>query len=189
MNKITESAVYALLFINVLSIVYIFYPAIFPAVNIISAQHHGAPPPLAALGDRNIKMSFIVEPTVISPSQDAQIKMSLTDEKTGEKIQHVTYRVTLSKNDQIKISEFFHSHLGDLTIVSKNTNSPDISVEGTFDVLTNAVTSDPSGTIGIAGPTFSEAGLYKADIEITTIDNDKTDLPNPLEYHFDINVK
>ena len=189
MNKITESAFYALLFINVLSIAYMFYPTIFPPINIISAQHHGAPPPLAALGDRNIKMSFIVEPTVISTSQDAQIKMSLTDEKTGEKIQHVTYRVTLSKNDQIKISEFFHSHLGDLTIVSKNTNSPDISVEGTFDALTNAVTSDPSGTIGIAGPTFSETGLYKADIEITTIDNDKTDLPNPLKYHFDINVK
>lgn len=189
MNRIIESVAYALLFINVLSIVYMFYPTIFPAINIISAQHHGAPPPLAALGDRNIKMSFIVEPTVISPSQDAQIKMSLTDEKTGDKIQHVTYRVTLSKNDQIKMSDFFHSHLGDLTIVSKNTNSPDTSVEGTFDVLTNAVTSDPSGTIGIAGPTFSEAGLYKADIEITTIDNDKTDLPNPLKYHFDINVK
>ena len=189
MNKITESACYALLLIIVLSIVYMFYPTIFPAINIISAQHHGAPPPLAALGDRNIKMSFIVEPTVLSPSQDAQIKMSLTDEKTGEKIQHVTYRVTLSKNDQIKVSDFFHSHLGDLTIMSKNTNSPDTSVEGTFDVLTNAVTSDPSGTIGIAGPTFSEAGLYKADIEITTIDNDKTDLPNPLKYHFDINVK
>ncbi len=189
MNKITESAVYALLFINVLSIFYMLYPTVFPDINSVSAQHHGAPPPLATLGDRNIKMSFIVEPTVISPSQDAKIKMSLTDEKIGEKIQHVTYRVTLSKNDQIKISDFFHSHLGDLTIVSKNTNSPDISVEGTFDVLTNAVTSDPSGTIGIAGPTFSEAGLYKADIEITTIDNDKTDLPNPLKYHFDINVK
>lgn len=189
MNKITESAVYALLFINVLLIVHMFYPTIFPALNSISAQHHGAPPPMATLGDRNIKMSFIVEPTVISKSHDAQIKMSLTDEKTGEKIQHVTYRVTLSKNDQIKISDFFHSHLGDLTIVSKNTNSPETSVQGTFDVLTNAVTTDPSGTIGIAGPTFSEAGLYKADIEITTIDNDKTDLPNPLKYNFDINVK
>ena len=166
-----------------------FYPTIFPAINSINAQHHGAPPPVATLGDRNIKMSFIVEPTVISTSQDAQIKMSLTDEKTGEKIQHVTYRVTLSKNDQIKISDFFHSHLGDLTIVSKNTNSPETRVQGTFDVLTNAVTTDPSGTIGIAGPTFSEAGLYKADIEITTIDNDKTDLPNPLKYHFGINVK
>ncbi len=189
MNKITKYAVYVLLFTNVLSIFHMFYPTIFPSFSSISAQHHGASPPMATLGDRNIKMSFFVEPTVISSSQDAKIRMSLTDEKTGEKVQHVTYRVTLSKNDQIKISDFFHSHLGDLTIVSKNTNSPVTSVEGTFDVLTNAVTSDPSGTIGIAGPTFSEAGLYKADIEITTIDNDKTDLPNPLKYHFDINVK
>ncbi len=185
MNKITKSSVYALLFINVLSICYIFYPTI----NSINAQHHGAPPPLATLGDRSIIMNFVVEPTIISSSQDSQIKMSLIDEKTGEKIKHVTYRVTLSKNDQIKVSDFFHSHLGDLTIASKNTNAPDISVEGTFDVLTNAVISDPSGTIGIAGPTFSEAGVYKADIEIITMDNDKTDLPSPLKYSFDINVK
>jgi len=185
MNKITRFTVYSLLFINFLSILCIF----FPAIDNIYAQHHGAPPPLATLGDRNIKMNFVVDPPVLSSGQNAQMKMSLTDEKTGEKIEHVTYRVTLSKNEQIKMSDFFHSHIGNLTIASKNTNSPDTSVEGTFDVLTNAVIPDPSGTIGIMGPTFSEAGLYKADIEIITIDNDKTDLPNPLEYQFDINVK
>ena len=185
MKNITKGLVFVLPYMCI----FLVLATVSSAPNYVNAQHHGAPPPLAAIGDRNIKMNFVSEPTAIVSGQNSQLKMSLTDLNSGEKIQHVTYRVTISKNDQIKVSDFFHSHLGDLTIVSKNTNSPDTSVEGTFDVLTNAVTSDPSGTIGIAGPTFSEAGLYKADIEITTIDNDKTDLPNPLKYHFDINVK
>ncbi len=158
MGKSLNYVVYALLFVSVLSIFYIFVPAI----NNTNAQHHGAPPPLATLGDRNIKMSFIVEPTILSSGQNAQIKMSLTDEKTGKKVEHVTYRMTLSKDGQMKMSDFFHSHIGNLTIASKNNNSPETSVEGTFDVLTNAVIPDPSGTIGIVGPTFSESGFIQS---------------------------
>jgi hypothetical protein len=160
------------------------------SVNSISAQHHGAPPPFATVGDRNIKMNFVTQPTIVSAGQDSQMKMSLIDTKTGEKIQHVTYRITIDKDNQTKISEFFHSHNGNLTIASRNSNSPTIAVEGTFDDLTNAyVPDDPSGTIDVSGPLFSQPGLYKANIEITTIDNDKTDLSTPLKYQFDINVK
>ena len=186
MDKTIRHERIGLLFIAIFLVFCVFSPS---TCNYTNAQHHGAPPPLAKLGDRDIKMNFIVEPAVIGSGQNAQIKMSLTDEKTGQKIQHVTYRMTLSKNDQIKISDFFHTHQGDLTIASKNTNSPNVRVEGTFDALTNAVIADPSGTISIIGQVFSEPGLYNADIEIITIDNDKTDLQNPLEYHFDVNVK
>jgi hypothetical protein len=186
MDKATRHANIGKLFITIFLVLCLFSSL---SNNYTNAQHHGAPPPLAKLGDRNIKMNFILEPTVIGSGQNALIKMSLTDEKTGQKIQHVTYRMTLSKNNQIKISDFFHSHQGDITIASKNTNSPNVRVEGTFDALTNAVIADPSGTIAIIGPVFSEKGLYKADIEIITIDNDKTDLQNPLEYQFDITVK
>ena len=158
-------------------------------INSVNAQHHGAPPPIATIGDRNIKMNFVTEPTTIVAGQNAQLKMSLVDAKSGEKIQHVTYRITIIKDNQTKVSEFLHSHRGDLTIASKNTNSSTVNVVGTFDDLSNAIIPDPSGTIEITGPLFSEAGLYKANIEITTIDNDKTDLSIPLKYQFDINVK
>jgi hypothetical protein len=158
-------------------------------INSVNAQHHGAPPPVATIGDRNIKMNLITEPTTIVSGQNALLKMSLVDAKTGEEIQHVTYRTTITKDNETKVSEFLHSHKGDLTIASKNTNSPTVNVVGTFDDLSNAIIPDPSGTIEVTGPLFSEAGLYKANIEITTIDNDKTDLSTPLKYQFDINVK
>lgn len=150
------------------------------------AQHHGSPP-LAAIGDRNIIMNFTTDPQELIAGKDAQMDMHLTDENSGEKIQHVTYRVTVSKDDQTKVSDFFHSHLGELTILTKNAPSSQIAVGGTFDVLTNAFVPDPSGKLTINGPLFSESGAYKIDIEITTMDNDITDLQVPLYYQFIVN--
>lgn len=152
-----------------------------------SAQHHGAPPPLATIGDRNIIMNFTTEPKVLVAGKDAQLDLRLIDENSGEKIQHVTYRVTVTKDEQTKVSDFFHSHLGELIILTKNTPSSHIAVGGTFDVLTNALVPDPSGKITINGPLFSEPGAYQIDIEITTMDNDITDLQVPLNYQFEIN--
>jgi hypothetical protein len=151
------------------------------------AQHHGAAPPLATLGDRNIIMNFDTNPKALTAGQSIQLNMNLTDDNSGEKIQHVTYRVTVSQENQTKISDFFHSHLGELTILAKNTPSSQISVGGTFDVLTNAFVPDPSGKITINGPLFSETDANEIDIEITTIDNDKTDLEEPLQFHFIVN--
>ncbi|MBA3750212.1 MAG: hypothetical protein H0X03_04845 [Nitrosopumilus sp.] len=94
-------------------------------------------------------MNFLSEPTTIVSGQNFRSKMSLIDENSGEKVQPVTYRISLNKDDQAKMSDFFHSYEGDLTISAKNTNSPNINVEGTFDILTNSIVSDPSGTIGI----------------------------------------
>jgi hypothetical protein len=148
------------------------------------AQHHGAPPPMATLGDRSISMDLVIEPKKIIADEDAQIAMHLMDEKTGQIIQHVTYRITISSGDQLMLSEFFHSHVGDLSILVRNSNSSHLTVGGTFDVLTNAIVPDPAGNIVISGPLFSQVGEYDIDVEVTTIDNDKTDLLVPLVYHF-----
>lgn len=103
---------------------------------------------------------------------------------TGQIIQHVTYRITISSDDKLKLSEFFHSHTGNLTILAQNSDSSHLTVGGTFDVLTNAVVPDPAGKIVVKGPLFSEIGEYDIDVEVTTIDNDKTDLQVPLVYRF-----
>ncbi len=147
------------------------------------------PTPIATIGDKNLKMNFIIEPATIILGHNYQLKMSLIDLNSGEKIQHVTYRVTLTKDNQTKLSEFFHSHVGVLKLSSRNINSSNIMVEGTFDPLTNALTPDPSGTIVVTGPLFSEPGLYSSDIEINTINNDKIVLSPPLKFEFFIKVK
>lgn len=164
--------------------IFLIMTAIVSNTEPISAQHHGALPPIATIGDRSISMDLVIEPKKIVSDQDVQLAMQLMDDKTGQTIQHVTYRITISKDAQLKLSEFFHSHTGDLTIMVRNSDSSYMAVGGTFDVLTNAIVPDPSGKIVISGPIFSKPGKYDLDVEITTIDNDKTDLQIPLVYHF-----
>lgn len=152
--------------------------------DLLFAQHHGAPPPMATLGDRSISMDLVIKPQKIIVDQDAQLEIHLIDVNTGQIIQHVTYRITISSDDKLKLSEFFHSHTGNLTILAQNSDSSHLTVGGTFDVLTNAVVPDPAGKIVVKGPLFSEIGEYDIDVEVTTIDNDKTDLQVPLVYRF-----
>lgn len=163
---------------------FIIVTAIVSNTESLLAQHHGAPPPMATLGDRSISMDLVIEPRKIIADQDAQLEIHLIDENTGQTIQHVTYRITISSDDQLKLSEFFHSHTGNLTILAQNSDSSHLTVGGTFDVLTNAVVPDPAGKIVVKGPLFSEVGKYDIDVEVTTIDNDKTDLHVPLVYRF-----
>ena len=40
------------------------------------AQHHGAPPPMANLGDRNISMNLVIEPNRLVSGQDASANTS-----------------------------------------------------------------------------------------------------------------
>jgi hypothetical protein len=56
-------------------------------------------------------------------------------------------------------------------------------------MLTNAWIADPENSITIrGGEIFSQPGTYKAVIEVTTMDNDKTDLPQPILYEINIPV-
>jgi hypothetical protein len=152
--------------------------------NYTHAQHHGASPPLAALGDRMIKMNLNSLPSPLDIGKNAKLTMSLSDENTGEKIKHVTYRISIGKDNNTIASNFFHSHVGELSILVKNSNTSESIISGTFDTLTNSYVPDPSGMISITGPFFMEPGKYTVDAEIITIDNDKTDLSQPLKYNF-----
>jgi hypothetical protein len=55
------------------------------------------------------------------------------------------------------------------------------------DIPTNAWVADPGSPIIVNGPVFSQPGKYKIILD-TTIDNDKTDLPQPLKYELNVPV-
>jgi hypothetical protein len=55
--------------------------------------------------------------------------------------------------------------------------------------LTNAWIADPGNPITVReGGIFSQPGAYKTVVEVTTMDNDKTDLPQPIRYEFNVPV-
>lgn len=179
--------------INKVALFYLFsVSVILITLNLISvtkAQTRETSPLIYTADGRNFKLYFNTNPISISSGQKSQLDLSLIDSDSAIKIQHVTYHITITKDDQVRISNFFHSHIGNLTISIPNNNSSSINIEGNFDPLTNAFVPDPSGTIEISGPLFFQAGMYKINIEITTIDNDKTVLPVPLEYQYNVSVK
>ncbi len=159
----------------------------------VSGQHHGAPPPAASIGDREISLDFKTIPNLIKTDQDAEMKIGFTDERANKGVNHVTFILDVSKDGRKILSEFFHSHEGPLNLLFKQyTNSvslPKYTIGATSDVLTNAWIADPGSPIIVrGGEIFSQPGTYKVVIEVTTMDNDKTDLPQPIEYEFSIPV-
>jgi hypothetical protein len=188
LENIVSLAIYTLLLATVFSL--IISPKPLP---VASGQHHGAPPPAANLGDRKISLNFETQPSPITTGQDVEMKIGFMDEKAKKNVNHVTFRIDISKNGKHYLSEFFHGHEGNVNLLFRNTGKADSStpytVGATLDVLTNAWIADPGSPIIVrGGEIFSQAGTYKAIIEVTTMDNDKTDLPQPLTYEFNIRV-
>jgi hypothetical protein len=84
-----------------------------------------------------------IEPKNLIAGQDARLIMQLRDKNSYEKIQHMTYRITITKDNNTKMSVFFHSHPGELVILTKSNGYSHIVIGGTLDVLTNAFFPDP----------------------------------------------
>src|SRR5215469_2363833 len=150
-------------------------------------------PPAASIGDRKIVSHFDVVPKIVRVGQNVLMKIFLADQNTNQKIIHVTVRMDISKNGKHVLGEFFHSHDGVINIsvrqASSGVTSPaTYTIGGTMDDLTNAWIADPGSPIFVNGNIFSHPGTYKIILEATTIDNDKTDLAQPLTYEYNIQV-
>lgn len=99
----------------------------------------------------------------------------------------------ISKEGKHYLSEFFHSHDGSINVSFRQSSSTATSpsahtVGGNMDDLTNAWIADPGSPIMVNGQIFSQPGIYKIVLEVTTLDNDKTDLVQPLKYEYNIPV-
>ena len=160
----------------------------------VSAQHHGAPPPLASIGDRKVSLNFETNPNPIIIGQDINMKIAFFDENAKKNVNHVTFRMDISKDGKHFLSEFFHSHEGEVNLLFRDatraTSSSDTySIGASSDILTNAWIADPGSPITVrGGGIFSQPGTYKTLVELTTMDNDKTDLPQPILYEFNVPV-
>ena len=95
----------------------------------------------------------------------------------------------ISKDGKHILFDFFHDHNGGVKLMFKDKegDSSSQTIGGNQDVLTNAWIADPGFPITI-GPVFNQSGNYDIGLDITTIDNDKTDLIEPVEYHLDVKV-
>ena len=159
-----------------------------PLANVFA--QHMMMPPAASIGDRKITLSFHTEPQNVKPNQTLLTKLAFIDQNTKQTLQHVTVRMEISDttNGRRLLSEFFHAHNGNIDIDFRPALGLKYAVTGNMDDLTNAWVADPGSPIIVNGAIFSHPGIYRTLLEVTTIDNDKTDLPQPLKYELNIPV-
>jgi hypothetical protein len=118
--------------------------------------------PPASLGDRQGSLFVKISPPIYTTESkgNAYMQFRLFDAKTNETVQYVTYDIAVSKGtnptegEKLLVRDFFHAHNGLLTLQA-------------------AYVADPGGTINIRGSLLQEGGLYRFDIQIFGIDNDR----------------
>jgi hypothetical protein len=145
----------------------------------------------ASFEDRKADLIIKMTPPVVTTetlekqNQKPVIQFKLYDPATNEGYKHVTYFITIEKDGKKLVSDWFHDHKGDLKIEMKPSNAEQITVYGEPDPILQAYTGTESSPVVATGPIFSEGGLYHFVVRITTIDYDRSFIPDDKQPIYD----
>ncbi|HZA62602.1 MAG TPA: hypothetical protein VE573_07005 [Nitrososphaeraceae archaeon] len=145
----------------------------------------------ASFGDRKADLIIKMTPPVVTTetlqnqNQKPVIQFKLYDPTTKEGYKHVTYYITIEKDGKKLLSDWFHDHKGDLKIEMKPSTAEQIAVYGEPDPILQAFTGTENSPVVATGPIFSEGGLYHFIVRITTIDFDRSFIPDDKQPVYD----
>src|ERR687893_1458790 len=145
----------------------------------------------ASFGDRKADLIIKMTPPVVTnetlknQNQEPVVQFKLYDPSTNEGYKHVTYYITIEKDGKKLVSDWFHDHKGDLKIEMKPSNAEQIAVYGEPDPILQAFTGTENSPVVATGPIFSEGGLYHFIVRITTIDYDRSFIPEDKQPVYD----
>ena len=132
-----------------------------------------------------------------------KIKISTYDNTNNEYTQNVTYFLSISKNNENLLREYFFAQDGILLIDVQSNDEVIMEIIGEKQYAHDAyVTSgskyspDVSGNIltsvtslQLIGPIFSNDGIYTFDIELRTIDDPSNWVYTLYDFHHEINFE
>jgi plastocyanin len=145
----------------------------------------------ASFGNRKADLLIKMWPPVVTTEtiqqqgQTPVIQFKLFDSNTNQGIKHVTYFITVEKGDKKLLANTFHDHMGDLHLEMKPMNTSQIVVNGDQDPILNAYTGTPENPVIASGPIFLQGGLYHFKVQISTIDFDRTLIPDNQQPTYD----
>lgn len=145
----------------------------------------------ASFGDRKADLIIKMMPPVVTTetlknlNQKPIIQFKLYDPTTNEGYKHVTYYITIEKDGKKLLSDWFHDHKGDLKIEMKPSNAERVTIYGEPDPILQAFTGTENSPVIATGPIFSEGGLYHFIVRITTIDYDRSFIPDDQQPVYD----
>ena len=141
--------------------------------------------PMVSLGDRNAMLAFLA--TQLTATKNVQLEFNLLNYKTWNKIQHTTYLVIVSHENQRLFTETVHSHNGHILMEFVLSTIEPYHINANFDTLSANHIADYSGPIKVIGNIFS-SGNYTVSLEVTGVDFDNVFLPTPLKFEFPLSI-
>jgi small nuclear ribonucleoprotein (snRNP)-like protein len=132
----------------------------------------------SSLGNRRADLLVKMDPPVVTTEtlkkgQNPILEFRLFDTNTNKSFSHVTYFISIQKEGKKLLSDWFHSHDGDLRIVIKNTNASRITVSSQeLEPITGSYIGTKDNPAAISGPIFLNGGLYQFKVRIATVDSD-----------------
>src|ERR671922_247534 len=145
----------------------------------------------ASFGDRKADLIIRMMPPVVTTetmknaNQKPVIQFKLYDPSAKEGYKHVTYYITIEKDGKKLLSDWFHDHKEDLKIEMKPSSAERVTVYGEPDPILQAFTGTENSPVVATGPIFSEGGLYHFIVRITTIDYDRSIIPDDQQPVYD----
>jgi hypothetical protein len=133
--------------------------------------------PKVSLADRNAMLAFTA--TQLPANKTVQLEFNLLDNKTGNNIQHTTYLIVVSHENQILFTETVHSHIGHIHMEFVPSTIEPYRMNPNFDTLSASYIADYSRPIKVIGNIFSRHN-YTVSLEVTGVDFDNVFLPTPL---------
>jgi hypothetical protein len=184
--SLTSAIVFLIVSINIVITSSLFFPSKTAYADGLFMEELSA-----SFGDRKADLIIKMMPPVVTtetlknPNQKPIIQFKLYDPSTKEGYKHVTYYITIEKDGKKLLSDWFHDHKGDLKIEMKPSNAERVTVYGEPDPILQAFTGTENSPIIATGPIFSEGGLYHFIVRITTIDYDRSFIPDDKQPVYD----
>jgi lysophospholipase L1-like esterase len=137
--------------------------------------------------DREIVV--IVELLPSNESENKRVKISTYDNANKEDVLNVTYFLTISKNNENLLREYFFAKNGILIfdVIPEDSNQVQVFGEQQYDH--NAYVMSDVTPLQVKGPIFSTDGIYTFDTELRTIDNINNWVFNLSGFHSEINIE
>ena len=145
----------------------------------------------ASMGTRKADLLIKTIPPVVttesvqSSNKKPVIEFRLFDSNSNKSFSHVNYFITIDKNDKVLLSDWFHSHNGDLGLQIVPTNTSKVKLSGEQEPLVGGYLGSLDKPVVAEGPIFVNGGLYHFTVRVGTVDCDTCILPAEQQHLFD----
>ena len=131
----------------------------------------------------------IVELLPSNESENNKVKIRAYDNTNKEDILNVTYFLSISKNNENLLREYFFAKDGILIFDVFPEESNQVQVIGEQQYDHNAYVMSDVTSLQVNGPIFSTDGIYTFDTELRTIDNANNWVFDLSGFHSEINIE